>query len=121
MNFIFDYIQFDLDILFVGFNLSICFGEMGYYFVNLINCFWMIFYKVGLIECKYYFEEDYLLLQLGYGLINIVECFIKVVDEIIKEEYVEGREILKKKIVIYMFKIVCFVGKGVYQQYSGCK
>ncbi|RBN38826.1 mismatch-specific DNA-glycosylase, partial [Priestia megaterium] len=56
-----------------------------------------------------------------YGLTNIVERPTKAADEITKEEYAEGREILKKKIATYTPKIVCFVGKGVYQQYSGRK
>ncbi|MNY13090.1 G/U mismatch-specific DNA glycosylase [compost metagenome] len=39
--------------------------------------------------------------------------------EITADEYREGRLILKEKITTYRPKVVCFVGKGVYEQYSG--
>lgn len=121
MNSIFDHIQPNLDILFVGFNPSIRSGETGHHFANPTNRFWTILHKAGLTERKYQPEEDHSLLLLGYGLTNIVERPTKAADEITKEEYAEGREILKKKIATYTPKIVCFVGKGVYQQYSGRK
>ena len=42
----------------------------------------------------------------------------KAADEITKEEYIEGRKELKQKIQTFRPKVVCFVGKGVYQQFS---
>lgn len=97
MNSIFDHIQPNLDILFVGFNPSIRSGETGHHFANPTNRFWTILHKAGLTDRKYHPEEDHSLLQLGYGLTNIVERATKAADEITKEEYAEGREILKKK------------------------
>lgn len=97
MNSIFDHIQPNLDILFVGFNPSIRSGETGHHFANPTNRFWTILHKAGLTDRKYHPEEDHSLLQLGYGLTNIVERPTKAADEITKEEYAEGREILKKK------------------------
>lgn len=41
----------------------------------------------------------------------------KGADEITKEEYIKGRKQLKRKIEKYKPKLVCFVGKGVYQEY----
>lgn len=43
----------------------------------------------------------------------------KSVAEITQSEYKIGRAQLKAKIEYYRPKVVCFVGKGVYQQYSG--
>jgi TDG/mug DNA glycosylase family protein len=57
------------------------------------------------------------LLDLGYGFTNIVSRPTKGADDITKEEYIKGRKQLKRKIKKYKPKLVCFVGKGVYQEY----
>ncbi|KMY54162.1 DNA glycosylase [Bacillus sp. FJAT-27231] len=116
-----DHLREDLDILFVGFNPSLRSGETGHHFANPHNRFWTILHRAGLTERKYSSEEDASLLDIGYGLTNIVARPTRNAEEITKEEYSEGRERLKKKISLYKPRIVCFVGKGVYQQYSGKK
>ncbi|OCA85018.1 mismatch-specific DNA-glycosylase [Pseudobacillus wudalianchiensis] len=116
-----DHLREDLDILFVGFNPSLRSGETGHHFANPHNRFWTILHRAGLTERKYSSEEDASLLNIGYGLTNIVARPTRNAEEITKEEYDEGRERLKKKISLYKPRIVCFVGKGVYQQYSGRK
>ncbi|MFJ7730113.1 G/U mismatch-specific DNA glycosylase [Neobacillus sp. NPDC097160] len=121
MNPISDHLKEDLTILFVGFNPSIRSGEVGHHYANPNNRFWKILYEAGLTQRKYEADEDRHLLEIGYGFTNIVERPTKAADEITKEEYKAGREILKRKIEQYKPKVVCFVGKGVYQQFSGRK
>ena len=121
VNPISDHIKRDLTILFVGFNPSIRSGEIGHHYANPNNRFWKILYEAGLTPRKYEAVEDVKLLEIGYGFTNIVERPTKAADEITKKEYKVGREVLKRKIEHYMPKVVCFVGKGVYQQYSGWK
>ena len=116
-----DHLAADLKILFVGFNPSIRSSELGHHYANPNNRFWKILFEAGLTPRKYEATEDAKLLDLGYGFTNIVERPTKAADEITKEEYREGREILIKKIKQYRPKVVCFVGKGVYQEYSGKK
>jgi len=116
-----DHLKEDLTILFVGFNPSIRSGELGHHYANPNNRFWKILFEAGLTSRKYEAAEDAKLLEIGYGFTNIVERPTKAADEITKEEYKEGREVLKRKIKQYKPKVVCFVGKGVYQQYSGRK
>ncbi|PLR75457.1 mismatch-specific DNA-glycosylase [Bacillus sp. V3-13] len=116
-----DHLKEDLDIVFVGFNPSIRSAEIGHHYANPNNRFWKILYEAGLTPGKYHTTEDYLLLELGYGLTNIVSRPTKAADEITKEEYKEGKQQLKEKIQHFKPKIVCFVGKGVYQEYSGKK
>jgi TDG/mug DNA glycosylase family protein len=55
---------------------------------------------------------------MNYGLTNIVSRPTVGAADITREEYRAGREELKRKIVINKPRIVCFVGKGVYQEYS---
>ncbi|MGX6444246.1 G/U mismatch-specific DNA glycosylase [Neobacillus sp. K501] len=116
-----DHLKANLKILFVGFNPSIRSSEMGHHFANPNNRFWKILFEAGLTPRKFEAIEDYKLLELGMGLTNIVARPTKAADEITKEEYREGKEILRKKIKKFRPEIVCFVGKGVYQQYSGVK
>ena len=116
-----DHLKEELSILFVGFNPSIRSSEVGHHYANPNNRFWRILFEAGITPRKFEAEEDAQLLELGYGLTNIVERPTKAADEITKDEYEEGRKILKRKIEQLKPKLVCFVGKGVYQQYSGCK
>ncbi|ENQ3080000.1 G/U mismatch-specific DNA glycosylase [Bacillus cereus] len=121
MNPINDHVKEDLNILFVGFNPSIRSSETGHHFANPNNRFWKILYEAGLTPKKYDASEDYKLLDLDMGLTNIVTRPTKAANEITKEEYKEGKENLKQKIIRLKPKVVCFVGKGIYQEYSGQK
>ncbi|MDE0584086.1 G/U mismatch-specific DNA glycosylase [Planococcus sp. A6] len=116
-----DHLKDHLDILFVGFNPSIRSSETGYHYANPNNRFWKILFESGLTPRKFAPEENHGLLELGYGLTNIVARPTKAAADITKEEYKEGAEQLKRKIERYRPKAVCFVGKGVYLQFSGKK
>lgn len=119
MNFVPDHINENLAILFIGFNPSIRSGETGHHFASPNNRFWKILFAAGLTPYQFTAEEDYRLLEFGFGLTNIVARPTKAAADITKEEYWEGREILKKKIARFKPKVACFVGKGVYKEY--CK
>ncbi len=116
-----DHVKEGLLILFVGFNPSIRSSETGHHYANPNNRFWTILHKAGLTPRKFSSNEDGKLLEYGYGFTNIVARPTKTAGEITKEEYKIGKEELKQKIHQYKPKVVCFVGKGVYQQYSGRK
>ncbi|WP_409288155.1 G/U mismatch-specific DNA glycosylase [Peribacillus sp. SCS-37] len=118
MEFILDHLKPGLDVIFVGFNPSLRSGESGHHYANPNNRFWKILYQSGLTDRKYSSEEDYKLLDIGYGFTNIVSRPTKAADEITKEEYARGREELKDKIERFRPHCVCFVGKGVYLEYS---
>ncbi|GHI01520.1 G/U mismatch-specific DNA glycosylase [Neobacillus kokaensis] len=116
-----DRIKEHLNILFVGFNPSIRSSETGHHFANPSNRFWKILYEAGLTPRKLEPLEDDCLLEWDMGITNIVPRPTKAADEITKDEYKQGREILKQKIARLSPKIVCYVGKGVYLQFSGQK
>ncbi len=113
-----DHLREQLNILFIGFNPSIRSGETGHHYAGPSNRFWTILHKAGLTPRKYSPEEDGKLLDLGYGFTNIVARPTKAAADITNEEYAEGRNVLKQKIARYRPRIACFVGKGVYEQYS---
>ncbi|WKA55589.1 G/U mismatch-specific DNA glycosylase [Planococcus shixiaomingii] len=113
-----DHLQEGLKILFVGFNPSIRSSETGYHYANPNNRFWKILFEAGLTPRKFLPEENRELLALGFGLTNIVARPTREAAEISKEEYAEGAALLEQKIKQYRPKAVCFVGKGVYQEFS---
>lgn len=116
-----DHLAENMKILFVGYNPSIRSGETGHHYANPSNRFYRILLQAGLTPWLYKPQEDGDLLQIGYGFTNIVSRPSLTAAEITAEEYREGRHILKEKIQTYRPKVVCFVGKGVYEQYSGRK
>ncbi|RDU36535.1 mismatch-specific DNA-glycosylase [Neobacillus piezotolerans] len=113
-----DHLKENLDILFIGFNPSLLSGETGHHFANPNNRFWKILYKASITPKLYKPEEDWLLPEIGLGLTNIVERPTRAADEITKEEYRLGRVVLREKIKAYKPLVACYVGKGVYQQFS---
>jgi double-stranded uracil-DNA glycosylase len=118
LNSIPDHLQEGLDIIFIGFNPSIMSGETGHHYANPTNRFWKILHQSGLTPRLYRTEEDGDLIGLGYGMTNIVERPTKDASEITKDEYEEGRILLKEKLERYKPRVACFVGKGVYQQFA---
>ncbi|WP_409305864.1 G/U mismatch-specific DNA glycosylase [Peribacillus sp. SCS-155] len=116
-----DHLKKDLILLFVGFNPSIRSGETGHHYANPNNRFWRILHEAGITPRRYKPEEDQDLLEVGYGFTNIVPRPTKTAEEITKSEYARGKLELKKKIEAFKPKVICYVGKGVYQQFSGKK
>lgn len=112
-----DYLREGLTVLFVGFNPSIRSGETGHHYANPNNRFWNILFQAGLTPRKYAPQEDRLLLELGYGLTNIVERPTPGAADITREEYAAGRVGLGRKIARCRPRVVCYVGKGVYNEY----
>ncbi|GIP36900.1 hypothetical protein J31TS4_01800 [Paenibacillus sp. J31TS4] len=114
-----DHLKQGLEILFIGYNPSLRSGEVGHHYANPHNRFYRVLYAAGLTPRLYAPEEDASLLELGYGFTNIVVRPTRTAEELTKEDYQTGRVLLKEKLEIYRPRIACFVGKGVYQQYSG--
>jgi TDG/mug DNA glycosylase family protein len=113
-----DFLQPGLKIVFIGFNPGIRSGETGHHFANPTNRFWKILYKAGLTPKLYTPAEDRLLLELGFGLTNIVPRCTRAASDIKPEEFARGRAQLLIKLRCYQPQVVCLVGKGVYQAYS---
>lgn len=113
-----DHLDHGLQIVFIGFNPSIRSGEVGHHYANPRNNFWRILHQSGLTPRLYDASEDGELLKLGYGFTNIVARPTRGIDDITREEYNEGREWLRSKLELYRPQVACFVGKGVYTEFS---
>ncbi|WP_410513663.1 mismatch-specific DNA-glycosylase [Paenibacillus sp. BR2-3] len=113
-----DHLEQGLQIVFIGFNPSIRSGELGHHYANPRNNFWRILHQSGLTPRLYEASEDEELLKLGYGFTNIVARPTRGVEDITREEYKRGRELLRAKLEQYRPEVACFVGKGVYTEFS---
>lgn len=116
-----DHLRPGLRLLFCGFNPSIRSAETGHHYANPNNRFWRIIHEAGITERRYQAEEDRDLLEQGIGFTNIVARPTKTAAEITKEEYQRGSAALREKLMKLKPRVVCYVGKGVYQQLTGRK
>lgn len=114
-----DHLDYGLSILFIGFNPSLRSGEVGHHYANPRNNFWRILHQSGLTTRRYDPSEVEDLLELGYGFTNIVSRPTRGAEDITREEYRLGRAVLREKLQRYKPRVACFVGKGVYTEYSG--
>ncbi|GAA0388215.1 mismatch-specific DNA-glycosylase [Paenibacillus motobuensis] len=113
-----DHLRTGLSVVFIGFNPSPKSGEVGHHYANPRNNFWRILHRSGLTPRLYTAAEDHELLELGYGFTNIVSRPTRTAEEITREEYAQGRQILRDKLELYRPQVACFVGKGVYTEFS---
>lgn len=108
-----------LNILFVGFNPSLTSHARGLNYAGRNNRFYRILADAGLTDELYPPEESvYFPERFGYGFTNIVARPTARADELTQAEYDQGRVILVKKLKKYKPAVACYVGKGVYQQFS---
>ncbi|CUH94824.1 hypothetical protein P22_0890 [Propionispora sp. 2/2-37] len=114
-----DVIAYNLSILFIGFNPGLKSGETGCHFAGPSNRFWRLLADSGLTPRKLAPAEDRLLLTWGYGITNIVSRPTRSAAEITRQEYATGRAELKLKLQTYKPQIACYVGIGVYRQFTG--
>lgn len=116
-----DHIREGLRVLFVGYNPSVRSSRTGHHYANPNNRFYKMMHLSGVFPRLYSSHEGDDLLALGFGFTNIVPRPTRTAEEITKEEYAAGREVLLEKLEHYRPKVVCFIGKGVYEQFSGNK
>lgn len=119
MNTVSDHLDYGLTVIFIGFNPSLRSGEVGHHYANPRNNFWRILHQSGLTPRLYEASEDGELLKLGYGFTNIVGRPTRGAEDITREEYRAGRETLREKLRKYRPQVACYVGKGVYTEFSG--
>jgi TDG/mug DNA glycosylase family protein len=116
-----DIIDFNLQILFIGYNPGLKSAATGHHYAGSSNNFWKLLLDSGITPYRFKPEEDSRLLELGIGSTNIIERPTKSASELTREEFRSGREKLKLLLSAYKPKIACYVGLGVYKEFSGCK
>jgi TDG/mug DNA glycosylase family protein len=119
MNGLPDYLDYNLKILFIGYNPGLRSAKLGHHYAGRSNLFFPLLYKSGLINAALSFQDDHRLLPLyGYGLTNLVARPTLGIKDLSRQDYREGAIILRKKLEHYRPMIAAYVGIGVYKNFS---
>jgi mismatch-specific thymine-DNA glycosylase len=114
-----DYLEYNLKVLFVGYNPGERSALLGNHYAGRGNQFWRLLYEAGLTDRLYLPAEDHLLPSLGYGLTNLAVRPSKSSSDLSGTEKKEGAAQLRKKVARYRPGVVCLLGKEVYRWYAG--
>lgn len=110
-----------LRVLFCGINPSLYSAVVGHHFARPGNRFWPALHRAGFTPHQYSPAEDRGLLDLGYGLSNVVSRATATADQLAPDEYVAGGKQLVRKLRKHGVACVAFLGIGAYRQAFGAR
>src|SRR5580704_5024219 len=116
-----DLIAKNLIVLFAGINPGLYTAAIGRHFGRPGNRFWPALYGGGFTPRVFSPFENSLLLELGFGITNVVERATVRADELSDEELRAGGKRLAAKVRRWRPTVVAFVGIGPYRIVSGIK
>jgi TDG/mug DNA glycosylase family protein len=105
-----DYLAIGLSILFVGINPGIRSAEVGHHFAGYSNRFWKLLFDAGLIPFPLNYELDWRLPEFGYGLTNVITRPTSGIQDLGKQDFLDGRQALLTKITTYRPRFVALLG-----------
>jgi len=108
-------------VLFVGINPGVKSSQTGHHFAGPSNRFWKLLFDAGLVPEPIGYADDDRLPQWGFGITNIVPRPTPGIDTLRPEEYVAGRDALRRKILRFKPRVVALVGVTVYRAMFGAK
>ncbi len=110
-----DYLAPALEIVFVGINPGEYSARVGHYFARKQNLFWTALSESGLVPERLTPQDDVRMLQLGFGLTDIVKRPTASADAVTPGEFLRGGKALRRKLVRLEPRLVCFVGLHGYR------
>ncbi|HEX8521605.1 MAG TPA: G/U mismatch-specific DNA glycosylase [Tepidisphaeraceae bacterium] len=110
-----DIIAPELKILFSGINPSLYSACVGHHFARPGNRFWPTLHAAGFTPRRFSPFEDATLVDLGYGLTNIVPRATAAADDLDASEYAPAAELLIRKLKKYQPKYLAILGLGAYR------
>src|ERR1700759_3108708 len=116
-----DLVAKDLIVLFAGINPGLYTAAIGRHFGRPGNRFWPALPGGGFTPRLFSPFEGSLLLDLKFGITNIVERATARADELTNDELRAGGKRLEAKVKRWRPTVVAFVGIGPYRIVSGVK
>lgn len=116
-----DLIAENLIVLFAGINPGLYTAAIGRHFGRPGNRFWPALHGGGFTPRLYSPFESELLLDLGFGITNVVARATARADELTDDELRSGGRRLEAKVKRWRPTVVAFVGIGPYRIVSGIK
>jgi TDG/mug DNA glycosylase family protein len=108
-----------LKILFCGINPGLYSGATGHHFARPGNRFWPTLYGAGFTPRLLDPSEEWELLDLGYGITNLVARATATADELAPAELLAGRKRLERKVKRHRPYTVAVLGIGAYRTAFG--
>lgn len=110
-----DIIAPDLKVLFCGINPSLYSAAVGHHFARPGNRFWKTLYAAQFTNHLFNPADDRQLLDLGYGVTNLVDRATARADELTPAELVAGRQALLVKVQQYRPQVLAVLGISAYR------
>src|SRR5438477_3437980 len=99
-----------LNILFCGINPGLCSAWAGHHFARPGNRFWPALFAAGFTDRVLRPEEEPELLQLGYGITNLVDRATLGSGELSREELMNGGRFFETKVKVHRPRAVAILG-----------
>jgi TDG/mug DNA glycosylase family protein len=110
-----DLIAPNLKVLFCGINPGLYSAAVRHHFARPGNRFWPTLHRAGFTPRQLSPFEERELLDLGYGITNVVERGTAAADELLAEELASGAKTLRRKIMRYRPAFFAILGIGAYR------
>jgi len=114
-----DLLRKGLKLVVVGFNPGERSAKVGHYYAGRGNTFWPLLYESGLVPEPFDYEDDSRLLMFGIGLTDLVKRPTSGIEDVKREEWLEGRVLLAKKFEEFSPRTIAFNGKITYERFAG--
>lgn len=102
--------------VFVGFNPGVESAKQGHHYAHHSNRFWKLLHWSGLTPRKLACQEDRTMPKnYGIGFTDLVARSTKGIQQLTKQEMADGVNSLDDRIGAVQPKVVCFVGKGIWE------
>ena len=110
-----DRIEPGVRVLLIGINPGVRSAETGHHFAGPSNRFWKLLYASGVVPEPITHEGDVRLPEWDLGVTNLIARPSPGIDVLKPAEYLEGWQILERKIDRFRPDIVAFVGVTMYR------
>lgn len=106
-----------LSCLFIGYNPGLVSALKGHYYAHPTNLFWSLIYESRVVDRPVTYKDDEALLdEYNYGFHDLVLRPTKGINELSNQEMIDNVPRLEEELVEYSPKVVCFVGKGIWEK-----
>lgn len=110
-----DRIRPGVRVLFVGINPGVRSAQTGHHFAGPSNRFWKLLYDSGLLPEPITWADDGRLPEFGFGITNLVARPSPGIDVLKPAEYVQGWQVLERKVLQFRPEVLALVGATLYR------